>query len=250
MDCVFIETVLSDKICLPPCHVRDGISETLLDRLKSKYESVCTHHGYIKTNSIEIQHYSLGQIRTFSLNGDVVFIVVYKAHVCNPCIGSMVCATVVNMNKFGILAESLGVLEIVIPREDDVVEYKIGDQINVAIIGKKFEIGDTKLSIVGKVVMLKRDMNLKRPIKISIDNDTDDIVEGDVEGDVEGSDNETEIGNCTENDDTSESGAEDEDASASETGSDEINREEEDNDDDDDVDDDVEDEADVEDDDV
>lgn len=152
MDDIFIDTVLSDKVCLSPSMIREGLKDCILEKLTKKFEEVCTYHGLIRKDSIEIHKYSLGQVRTFSLNGDVIYNVMYKAQVCNPAIGSIIRAKITNMNKFGILAEALEVLEIIVPRDEDMAIHNIGDEITISIIGKKFELGDTKISIVGKIL--------------------------------------------------------------------------------------------------
>lgn len=181
MDDIFLDTILSDKVCLSPIIIRDGLKEVIVERLKNRFENVCTHHGFIRQDSIEIVKYSLGQVRTFSLNGDVIFNVMYKAQVCNPAIGSTVSAKVVNMNKFGILAESLGILEIIVPREDLTIVYKVGQDISVNILGKKFELGDTKLSIVGKILQLpesrKVETDADQEVTSEVASDDDDIIE-------------------------------------------------------------------------
>lgn len=152
MNNLFVETILSDKICLSPLMIREGLKDSLLEKLVSKFENVCTYHGFIRRESIEIHKYSMGQVRTFSLNGDVVYNVMYKAQVCNPAIGSIMKAKIVNMNKFGFLAEALGVLEIIVPREDNLSSYQIGDEITICVQGKKFELGDLKISIVANII--------------------------------------------------------------------------------------------------
>jgi hypothetical protein len=81
--------------------------------------------------------------------------------VCNPVIGSVVRAKVVNQNKFGILAEVAingtdPVLEIIITKmveqgEPALGNINVGDMINVEILKKKFELGDEKIKNVGRI---------------------------------------------------------------------------------------------------
>jgi hypothetical protein len=71
------------------------------------------------------------------------------------------------MNRFGILAEvriaedhySTSVLEIIIAKNSvsivsdiDLDKIKIGDEVNIEVVGKKFNLGDKKISVIGKIV--------------------------------------------------------------------------------------------------
>jgi DNA-directed RNA polymerase subunit E'/Rpb7 len=167
MENIFIKTLLTDKIKVRPKDINRGIRNHLERLVKAQYEGKCSYHGYIKTGSVSIFKHSLGQIQAFSLNGTVVYNVQYHAEVCNPATGSIVKARVVNTNKFGILAESgthvnnvfTPILEIIIAKNSieiahdvNVEHLKVGDVINVEIMGKKYELHDKKISIVGRIV--------------------------------------------------------------------------------------------------
>jgi hypothetical protein len=132
------------------------------------------------------------------LNGDVEYIVKYSADVCNPAVGSSVKAKVVNQNMFGILAEcsikngsiTRPVLEIIIAKvsstndpEVNVESVNVGDIINVEIVGKKFELDDTKITIVGKIISNKK--NIVKIDLLDVENDDDDVVEDDDDDDTE-----------------------------------------------------------------
>lgn len=211
-DEIFLDTILTDKICLDPSMIRHGVQEVILDKLRDKFEGVCTHHGYIKPNSIIIQKCSLGQVRTFSLNGAVVYSVLYKARVCNPAIGSIITAKIINMNKFGYLAESMSILEIIIPKDANTKEYNQFDLISVQIIGKKFELGDKKLSIVGKIIAEEVHVvvNDNESTYVNDNDDDEDQVNNDDDSDSseDGSDKESSTSEAQESD--SESSAESE----------------------------------------
>ena len=107
-----------------------------------------------------------------SLNGDVIYNVQYKADVCLPVIGTVIKAVITNINKFGILAEAsisgvdeygkltkISVIEVIITKHavgiTNTVELEslvVGDEINVEIMGKKFELNDKKICAIGRVV--------------------------------------------------------------------------------------------------
>jgi len=159
---IFIRVTFSDKVKLKPNMLIRNKNGVLLDHLLAKYGDKCTYHGFILKDSISIVKYSSGQIKDVLLNGDVEYVVTYSARVCNPAIGSTVSATVVNQNMFGILAEVSAndspVLEVIVAKggpdtpSTTFDSIKIGDVINVEILKKKFELGDTKIMSVGKLV--------------------------------------------------------------------------------------------------
>lgn len=164
---IFVHVVLYDKVKLGAQHVNGRLDEVLLAALKSKYEGICSHYGYIKPGSITLYKHSLGMVQAASLNGDVQFGVNFHADVCNPCVGSIVHSQAVNVNKFGILAQSgfvldgqfTPVLEVIIAKNMATEQHDVsvddispGDQFNVEILGKKFELNDRKISAVGKII--------------------------------------------------------------------------------------------------
>jgi len=168
MDNVFIRALLTDKIKLKPSLVTQDYVKNVHYKLQTLYEGKCTYHGYIKPDSIEIVKVSAGLVIDVSLNGDTCFNVVYYADVCNPTVGSTVKAKVVNTNMFGILAENgmeingtyYPILEIIVAKNStangggavDLDKIKIGGIVNIEVIGKKYELDDKKITVVGKVI--------------------------------------------------------------------------------------------------
>ena len=132
--------------------------EKLLKYLQVKLEGICSKHGYIHTGSIELYKIAPGIVEVAHLNGGSLFNVCFYATVCNPSVNSIIKARVTNTNRFGILAET-GVLEIIVAKNSVNIESEIdlesvvaGDEITVEIIGKKFELGDKKISIIGRAL--------------------------------------------------------------------------------------------------
>jgi hypothetical protein len=110
-------------------------------------------------------------MRLVSLNGDTVFNVQYKADICNPAIGSIIKGRVSNINKFGILAETqirvmdeklgaktITVIESVITKQGvgisssiNLDRIAIDDVVDIEVLGKKFELNDKKICVIGKI---------------------------------------------------------------------------------------------------
>lgn len=187
---IFVRTYLNDKIKVKPQFLCKNIKDYIHNVLVSKFEGKCTYHGYIKPNSIKIIKVSLGQVQAITLNGDIVYNVQYQADVCNPSIGSIIQAKVVNTNVFGILAECgididntyVPILEIIIAKNTvelssdiDTSYIKTGHVLYVEILGKKYELNETKISIVGKVINSKNGKNILDKENINdVENDSDE----------------------------------------------------------------------------
>lgn len=159
---IFFKCLLNDKVKIEPIHLGKGVRDHVARKLKTSIEGMCSKHGYVKQGSIEIHKMLPGNVDLIGLNGYITFDVYFFADVCNPLIGNIVRATVVNVNKFGILADSTGILEIIVPKNSvnivhdahvDIEKINIGDVVNVEIVGKKYELYDKKISIVGRIVL-------------------------------------------------------------------------------------------------
>ena len=206
MDPIFVKSVLVDKIKVKPRYINKNIASYLLLSLKTKFEGKCTHHGFIKPGSISIVKYSLGNVLAVSLNGDMIYHVQFIAKICNPSINTIIDARVVNTNKFGILAEysiesgnsRVPILEIIIAKNatdkmQELESIKTNDNIKVKVIGKKFELNDKKISVVGSVVFDDEYSMLMKKDEVSIidnDNDNDDVDE--LQDDLDGVNDEEE----------------------------------------------------------
>ena len=173
---IFVRVLLTDKVKLRPHQISSKLKDNLLDSLRAKFEGFCSYHGYIRPDSIDIFKYSMGYIQALSLNGDVEYTVNYYADVCNPSIGSIVHTKVVNTNKFGILTHTgiktndgkfLPILEIVVARnminaqnDKNADDIKIGDELHVEILGKKYELMDKKISVIARIIDTDHDKNI------------------------------------------------------------------------------------------
>jgi hypothetical protein len=105
------------------------------------------------------------------LNGMTQYDVYFHADICNPLLGSTIRCRVSNFNKFGILAEAESVIEAVIPKNSidihsdiDLEKVRIGDDIIIEVVGKKYELNDKKMCLVGRIV---KDKSIKDNISIA-----------------------------------------------------------------------------------
>ena len=191
----FILAEFVDNIKIHPKYISKDIEKHILQTLKQRKEGICSDHGYIKKNSIKINKISSGKVEMSSFHGYINFMVKYSAMVCNPVKGNIVNAVVVNMNNFGILCSSFitedngsktPILEIIIPKHSLTIQsdvdlknsVKINNEVKVQIVGKKYQLYNKKISIIGKIVKsnnvnVKLDDNLD--LSQTIDDNEDDL---------------------------------------------------------------------------
>lgn len=167
MDNNFFDTILEDNVKLSPKLLNKNYVKHIKEILKRKYEGICSRHGYIKKNSIEIVKTGTGKIETHSFHGYVIFNVTYQAKVCNPTVGSIIKCKVKNMNDFGILCDAgiiengvyTHVIDIIILKNSNnintnielVKNIKLDDTVFVEIIGKKYNLNNKRISAIGKI---------------------------------------------------------------------------------------------------
>lgn len=178
---IFVKVLLNDKVKLEPKYLHKNYKQEILKRLQQKLENICTKHGFIKSNSIEIFKIKPGLVELVSLNGFIQYDVYFYAYVCNPLVGSMINCKVTNTNRFGILAETGSILEIIIAKNSvsilsdvNLDEVKVGDNIVIEVMGKKYELNDKKISIVGRIVKGNSSTKKKAVTNNSVTNEDDE----------------------------------------------------------------------------
>jgi len=198
---LFIPIKFRTTIILSPSEINKDFESTILTKLKLNYENICSKYGYIKKDTIKIIKRSVGQLKKEHFNANIYFDVMCIAEICNPAQGSIIKCKVKAKNSLGILAEgyydNIPILQIIIPKisagiqsEINIDTIAINDEINIEVCGKKYQLFDKHISIIGKAIKNKEEF-----IKNSIIDDTnteederdtviDDIEEISVENDV------------------------------------------------------------------
>ena len=198
---LFIPIKFRTTIILSPSEINKDFESTILTKLKLNYENICSKYGYIKKDTIKIIKRSVGQLKKEHFNANIYFDVMCIAEICNPAQGSIIKCKVKAKNSLGILAEgyydNIPILQIIIPKisagiqsEINIDTIAINDEINIEVCGKKYQLFDKHISIIGKAIKNKEEF-----IKNSIIDDTnteederdtviDDIEEISVDNDV------------------------------------------------------------------
>lgn len=159
----FTKCLLNERVNLRAHDLNVNIQEHLQKVLAQRLEGKCTQHGYVRPGSVSVQRYSAGTVLMSTLNGDISFRVWLNAEVCLPPVGSVLQARVRNMNRFGVLCEVVDgdkvIVESIIAKsanvcasEMDLEQLKQGDAVLVEVLARKFELGDRRISVVGRIV--------------------------------------------------------------------------------------------------
>jgi DNA-directed RNA polymerase subunit E'/Rpb7 len=203
---------------LAPAELTDDFEECILGKLRKTYEGVCSRYGFIKPTTLRLVQRSAGQLMKPHFNGYIRFEAIVVGEVCNPTKGTVVEAVVKAKNNLGLLAESsvdvagepLPILDIIVPKrsagiasEVDLDDVAVRQKVFVEVMGKRYQLKDRKISIIGRVVTQMK----------TLADIMDGAYEGDGDGDGYGDDGEFDGAVGTEVD-------EDDDADADEDGED------------------------------
>lgn len=210
---VFTECLIIEKVTLSPDLLDGNYKDNIINILKNRLEGKCSSNGYVMKGSVKIHKINSGTVQMVSLNGNVVFNVEIYIKTCLPMIGNVIKSTVKNTNRFGVLCEVAHngetIVEIIVAKksneiqsEVDLDELKNGDVVNIEVLGRKFELHDKKISIIGKIVLndsqnrvARKAQNIQLYEAINVDDalvEVEDIIGDDEEVDEEDEDDEEE----------------------------------------------------------
>jgi DNA-directed RNA polymerase subunit E'/Rpb7 len=177
---LFLPIKFKTHVQLSPSELDSKYQERIYDKLRETYEGVCTKYGYIKPGSIEIVKRSYASFVKEHFNGYAKFDLLCRAEVCNPVQGTVVKATIKNKNQLGILAESTldinnvktPILDIIIPIKSAGIisqvsldTLQLNDTIMVEVMGKKYQMKDKKISIIGRVISMNKEEEEEVPLE-------------------------------------------------------------------------------------
>ena len=161
MSNLFFENQGTYSIALKPEEISNNITMILTQKIKEEIEGICVNDGYIKKDSVKVIGKSMGKILVSYFNGYVLYNIKYISQVCNPVVNDIVKAQIKSINKMGIIAVSAIDEEIPLNillalqhhiGNEQFKKLQENDTIYVKVAGKRFEYGDTQISVIGKLV--------------------------------------------------------------------------------------------------
>lgn len=132
------------------------IDDYLMEKVKAKIGGKCIDIGYIDNDSIKIISRSIGFTNASHFNGQIYYHLKVEALVCKPSEGCRIRAQVLAKNKIGILAvaEPLQIILAFVHENTNALNnLQLKSFITVEIISYKYELGDTNIKVIGKLVI-------------------------------------------------------------------------------------------------
>ena len=210
---LFIPIKFRTTIILTPSEITKDFDSTILTKLKLNYENICSKYGYIKKDTIKIIKRSVGQLKKEHFNANMYFDIICIAEICNPAQGSIIKCKVKAKNLLGVLAEgyydNIPILQIIIPKisagiqsEINIDTIAIGDEIKIEVCGKKYQLFDKHISIIGRAIKSKPEFIKNAIINENADEEDNDTTNN--EDEIEDIYNESEKDEEEEVDDDEE----------------------------------------------
>ena len=162
---IYNKNILEKKINLHISELGNNLTQQIEQKTKQIYENICTNDGFIKKNSIELISYSSG----FVENSIIIFNVIFEALIFRPVEGMIIYnCTVDNVTRAGIKAktnEEFSPVVIFIAKDhayksDYFNMIKEGDNINIKVIGHRYELKDSKISVIASLVEKRRNIKI------------------------------------------------------------------------------------------
>jgi DNA-directed RNA polymerase subunit E'/Rpb7 len=155
---VYISSMLTQKVILSINEVGKNTKQNLERMISKMSQGRCIKEGFIQPGSVRIMTYSCGTV-----NGEKIeFQVVYECMICNPVEGMLIECIVKTITKAGIHAEVVdknGNVPIVafIARDHHYKDKTFSDikenmKIVTRVIGIRYELNDSYICIIGKLV--------------------------------------------------------------------------------------------------
>ncbi len=164
---IYINTILKKRIILRSEYINKNFLTNIEKLLKDEVGDKCIKEGYINANSIKIIKRSIAKIISSNFSGDLAIDINYYASVCNPVRGNVIVCKIIRINKLGVQAENFPLSVIVAKQyhnnKDIFKNLKVGQIIDVLVIGKRYSLNDKIIEVVGK---LTTDKDINKTIKI------------------------------------------------------------------------------------
>lgn len=156
---LYATSLISRKVNIIYKNLGGNIKEILQKKLVSQLEGKCNIEGYIKPDSINILTYSSGILE----GSNIVFEVAFECLVCCPVEGMLIKCKVENITTAGIRAHSLDDPSPIVAylsrdhhySKANFSELNEKEEILVRVIGKKYELNDKQISLIGELVEQK-----------------------------------------------------------------------------------------------
>lgn len=167
---IYNTVLITHRLPISIVYIGDNIKQTLEKGVANEIEGKCIVEGYVKPQSCSVVSYSCGEL----IGSDVMFIIIVECEVCCPVEGMHIACVAKNITESaGIKAkteDSPSPVVIYIARDHhfkntEFSKIKVGDKINVRVIGQRFELNDEYISVIAELIENKVVKYGKNPVK-------------------------------------------------------------------------------------
>lgn len=170
MDPVYNKIIISKKVYINFSQIDKNINNKILDILKNDIENKCITEGFVKNNSVKIIKHSSGLV----IDDKVCFDITLECMVANPVESMKFICKVKSITKVGIRAEiddPDNPFIIFLARDhhynnNEFSKINENDYITVRVLGQRFELNDTNISVIAEFI----ELNVKEQIKKELNN--------------------------------------------------------------------------------
>lgn len=155
MNDLFHKQLIHERILVPYANIGSDMNSYFQSYVETYIEGKCRNEGYIKHQSSKVLNYSAGLL----YGSKVEFVVVFEVEACMPYEDMELSCIIKNINKIGIrciIQEEHNPMNIFISNEHnpnvDMDSYNESETIQVKVLGHRFELNDTFISIIAEII--------------------------------------------------------------------------------------------------
>tara|TARA_Y100000992_G_scaffold302444_1_gene276639 strand:+ start:21351 stop:21842 length:492 start_codon:yes stop_codon:yes gene_type:complete len=154
---VYFKSIDSYKLQINFKDLSNDLYNLLQNNLSNILEGKCNNNGLIKKNSVKIITHSSGEL----IGNKIQFDIIYESLLTNPIENMIIECKISSVTKVGIRAilnnDDSNPYVVFLSRDHHYnnklfSEKNIGDIINVKVLGKRFELYDENISIIGELL--------------------------------------------------------------------------------------------------
>ena len=158
---VYDEALIEKRISLGMDQVGSNLDETIAVAAASQFEGKCIAEGFVKPQSIRVKSRSAGRVEGLYVHFEVAL----TCSICLPVDGMVVeCHARTITDSAGIRAEvgeTPSPMVIYLARDHHFMDeafpkVEVGDVLQVRVLGQRFELNDTYISIIGQLISSTR----------------------------------------------------------------------------------------------
>lgn len=174
---IYVKSLLTQKVVLDFNEANSDMFLTIENKLKKQNEGKCIDEGFVKNNSIKLISYTSGELYSNKIVLDAAF----ECLITNPAESMIIKCKAITITNIGIKAYIYldevkdgdnGPFVIFIARDHHYKnelfsKVKENDILHIRVLGKRYELNDTYISIIGELIDINNYEILKNELEDS-----------------------------------------------------------------------------------